>query len=91
MGVLSLNREMSMCMNGYYRMTWDETMELVVPVKPLPEVYGYLLTEQDAEKLPIGALFTGKNGVWYIVVGNGDYRRWTWESSQPLDSLTFNS
>ena len=27
---------------------------------------GVLLNEEDAQKLPAGALFTGSNGVWYI-------------------------
>lgn len=58
--------------DGYYSLR-DFNEQEVDPTR----VAGYLLTEEDAENLEVGAVFTGHNGQWYIKVDEGDYRAWT--------------
>jgi hypothetical protein len=59
-------------LNGYYDMTFGETKVEVL------DNGDYVVSREDALKLPIGSLFTASNGQWYVKVGDNDYRRWTW-------------
>jgi len=66
-----------MSIKGYYikKDIWEEDN-----VEPSFN-HTYCVKEEDLKDLPVGEIFTGQNGQWYIKVDENDYRPWRWSSS----------
>ena len=60
---------------AYEDRRWCLIKDIVMTIRPASIVeiselvtVGFLLTEEEAAKLPVGSLFTGRNGQWYIKI-----------------------